>query len=63
MTKNGQSINFINLIENKGFFGEITQKYKVNYIPSNFLINPEGKIVAKNISNDDLDSFLIENLK
>lgn len=58
-----ENINFINLIENKGFFGEITKKYKVNFIPSNFLINPEGKIVAKNISNDDLDSFLIKNLK
>jgi len=52
-----------NVIENKDFNGEIVKKYKVSYVPKNFLINPEGKIIAIDISAEELEQFLAENLK
>lgn len=52
-----------NVVENKDFFGEIVKKYKVSYVPKNFLINPEGKIIAIEISPEELELFLTDNLK
>ena len=34
--------------------------YGINAIPQNFLIDPDGKIIAKNLRGDDLDSKLEE---
>ena len=34
------------------------QLYNINAIPSNFIINPEGIIVAKNVTGTDLEEFL-----
>lgn len=52
-----------NVIENKDFNGEIVKKYKVSYVPKNFLINPEGKIIAIEITPEELEQFLTDNLK
>lgn len=52
-----------NVIENKDFNGEIAKKYKVSYLPKNFLINPEGKIIGIEITPEELEEFLTENLK
>lgn len=38
-------------------------KYSINSFPTVFLLDSEGKIVEKNISPEDLETFLKENLK
>ncbi len=37
---------------------EITADYNVQYIPYNFLINPKGKIVGKNLKGKELRMYL-----
>jgi peroxiredoxin len=37
--------------------------YKVQSIPQNFLLDPKGKIIGKNLRGPALDEFLAENLK
>jgi thiol-disulfide isomerase/thioredoxin len=56
-------LSWINLIENKDFFGPVAKKYNIQSIPTNYLISPEGIIVAKDISAEDLEKFLQGNLK
>jgi len=51
-----------NLIEKRGIDNSEAIKKYISFTPSNFLINPEGKIVASNISPEDLEKFLKENL-
>jgi|GEM_PF-972858 len=41
----------------------ITQKLNITSFPTNFLLDNEGKIIKKNISPEDLDIFLQENLE
>ncbi len=41
----------------------VAQLYKVTGIPQNFLLDPEGKIVAKNLRGSELHSKLAELLK
>jgi peroxiredoxin len=41
------------------FWGNLVAKlYGINEIPSNFLIGPDGKILAKNLHGDELDKTL-----
>lgn len=56
-------ITWNNVIENRDFNGEIVKKYKVSYVPKNFLVNPEGKIIAIEITPEELEKFLTENIK
>ena len=42
----------------KNFEGATERLYHVEGIPSNFIINPDGVIVAKNIRGTDLEDFL-----
>ena len=42
----------------KNFEGPVERMYHIEAIPSNFIINPEGVIVAKNIFRSDLEEFL-----
>ncbi len=44
--------------ELKEFEGSTPSLYRVYAIPSNFIIDPQGVIVAKNISGTDLEDFL-----
>ena len=39
---------------------EAAMKYRIQQIPQNFLIDPNGKIIAKNLRGPDLDSRLCE---
>ncbi len=41
----------------------IAAQYKVEGIPASFMIDPAGKIVAKNLRGADLEKFLSETLK
>ena len=42
------------------FYAEEVEMYGIKGIPQNFLINPEGKIIAKNLRGEDLDKKLEE---
>ena len=47
----------------KYWSNEAAALYYVSSIPSNFLIGPDGKIIAKDLRGDDLDAKLKEVLK
>jgi hypothetical protein len=47
----------------KGFGNAAAQIYKVTGIPQNFLVDPNGIIVAKNLRGDDLNAKLEEIFK
>ncbi|UKT65283.1 peroxiredoxin family protein [Pedobacter mucosus] len=49
--------------ELKDFNGETVKKYQVQAIPASFLIDPNGKIAAKNLRGDELDAFLAKTLR
>ena len=42
------------------FYAKEVEMYGIKGIPQNFLINPEGKIIAKNLRGEDLDKKLEE---
>ncbi len=42
----------------KSFDGPVERMYQINAIPSNFIIDPQGTIVAKNITGASLEEFL-----
>mgnify|MGYP006159871101 CR=1 FL=1 len=46
-------------VSDLGFWNNAAAKlYKVTGIPQNFLLDPEGKIIGKNLRGPALDSFL-----
>lgn len=47
----------------KGWKNGAAKEYGVQAIPANFLLDPDGKIIAKNLRGDDLDKKLAEVLK
>lgn len=49
--------------ELKNFNGPVVQRFQVQAIPSNFIIDPSGKIIAKNITGDDLADFFAKTFK
>lgn len=49
--------------ELKDFEGPTVRLYQVEAIPSSFLIDPQGKIIAKNLMGSDLDAFLNKTLR
>lgn len=53
-----EKLNWINVNENKGFDGKIAIKYNVDSIPRNYLINPDGKIIAVNIEMNELEKII-----
>jgi len=44
----------------KGWQSSAADLYGVNSIPANFLLDPEGKIIAKNLRGKDLERKLEE---
>jgi len=46
------------VIDVKGFDGMIANQYYVKSIPTNFLIGPDGKFIARNLYGKDLDREL-----
>jgi peroxiredoxin len=44
----------------KFWSNEVAQKYKISSIPQNFLVDPNGKIIAKNLRGEDLSKKLSE---
>ncbi len=56
--KHGMNWIHVSLIGDEN--NPVTRDYNVQYIPSNFLISPEGKIVAKNLRGEELIEKLEE---
>ncbi|RYG05458.1 MAG: AhpC/TSA family protein [Chitinophagaceae bacterium] len=42
----------------KGWSNELVALYSISAVPQNFLLDPDGKIIAKNLYGGDLNSFL-----
>jgi len=38
----------------------VAQQYRVQSIPQNFLVGPDGRIIAKNLRGPDLEEKLCE---
>ncbi|OIV40456.1 TlpA family protein disulfide reductase [Flavobacterium johnsoniae] len=53
------NLPWINVIDQSEFSGIIARQYNLWSIPSNFLIDKQGKIIAINIEPDALKSLLI----
>ncbi len=51
---------WIQVSDLKGWSNEVAMKYGVRSIPSNFLLDKEGKIIAKNLRGKDLKAKLSE---
>ncbi|RBL89944.1 TlpA disulfide reductase family protein [Chitinophaga flava] len=47
----------------KGWNNAVSRMYGIRYIPQNFLVDPNGKIIAKNLKGKDLEKKLAELLK
>ena len=55
-------LTWTHVSELKDFNGETVKKYQVQAIPTSYLIDPTGKIVAKNLRGEELDAFLAKTL-
>lgn len=49
--------------ELKDFEGEVVRLYQIEAIPSSFLLDPNGKIIARDLRGEELDQFLSKTLK
>jgi thiol-disulfide isomerase/thioredoxin len=56
-------LTWTHISELKKWQSVIARQYQVNAIPSNFLINPDGYIIAKNLQGDALEQKLMEVLE
>ncbi|MNY55788.1 hypothetical protein D3C86_1917970 [compost metagenome] len=54
---------WIQVSDLKGFTTDIAVKYGITAIPQNFLINPEGVIVAKNLRGEDVNEKISSFMK
>ncbi|GAB3326114.1 TlpA disulfide reductase family protein [Larkinella ripae] len=44
----------------KGWKNEVAQQYGINSVPANFLLDPSGKIIARNLRGNDLSKKIQE---
>ncbi|MGE8424090.1 MAG: peroxiredoxin family protein, partial [Sphingobacterium siyangense] len=56
------SLSWTQVADLKGWKNEAAQLYKVKSIPRNFLIDPSGKIIAKNLRGNALEKYLAKYL-
>jgi len=52
------NLTWTHVSELKGWNGEVSNEFCVNSIPSNLLIDPEGKIIARNVFGEELRRIL-----
>ena len=46
------------VIENKSWGADIVEKYNINYLPFNILIDPKGKIITRDIPVSDIKNMI-----
>jgi peroxiredoxin len=56
-------LNWTQVSDLKGWSNQVAQQYQINSIPANFLIDPKGKIIARNLRGKALEAKLEEVLK
>lgn len=56
-------LTWTHVSELKDFNGETVKKYQVQAIPTSYIIDPNGKIVAKNLRGAELEAFLAKTLR
>ena len=54
------NLEWLQLSSLKGWEGPVFTNYGIRKTPSNYLINPEGKVVARNLSGDELEEKIQE---
>lgn len=54
---------WVHVSDLKGWNNAVAKEYDVKAVPQNFLIDPEGKIIAKNLRGEQLDKTLTELIK
>jgi peroxiredoxin len=55
---NDDQLSWTHVSDLKYWNNEVAQKYKIQSIPQNYLIDPNGKIIAKNLRGEELQSRL-----
>jgi peroxiredoxin len=55
---NADKLTWSHASDLKNFEGQTERLYHIEAIPSNFIIDPQGTIVAKNVTGPDLELFL-----
>ncbi|WP_316837186.1 TlpA disulfide reductase family protein [Pedobacter nutrimenti] len=60
---NDDHLTWTQVSDLKGWRNEAAQLYFIGAIPQNFLVGPDGRIVAKNLMGDELEKKLAELLK
>jgi peroxiredoxin len=56
-------LDWTQLSDLKFWSNDVARMYKISSIPQNFLIDPQGKIIAKNLRGEDLTNTLSTLLK
>jgi thiol-disulfide isomerase/thioredoxin len=56
-------ISWLQVNDNAGWDASVTMDWKVDYIPTSFLLNKEGRVVAVNPNQRKLKSYLKKHLK
>nr|WP_262896213.1 TlpA disulfide reductase family protein [Sphingobacterium faecale] len=56
-------LSWVHLSDLKAWGTEAVKNYGIVGVPQNFLISPDGKIVAKNLRGDHLEKTLLEFIK
>jgi len=51
-------LNWSHVSELKRWDGKVTMQYKIEGIPASFLLDPKGKIIAKNLRGAELQNYL-----
>ncbi len=57
------NLTWTQVSELKRWEGKTASLYKVEGIPASFVLDPSGKIIAKNLKGAELEKFLSENIK
>lgn len=56
----GHEVPGINLGDLNGWFGDTVVDYGVTWIPTEFLLKPDGEILNRNLTTDELEEILVE---
>ena len=56
-------MKWVNVLGYEGNTSNVADVYGIEFIPTNFLISPDGKIVAKNLRGEDIKKILAKHIK
>ena len=57
---NKDGLSWLHVSDLKGWKNEVAKLYDVGFVPQNILIDPQGIIIAKNMTGVKLDIKLVE---